>query len=81
MIIWYYLCQMKVQTLIIEYADIAIEELITYHKSDDKRYKKLKSNRTFLDDLDGVMAILRAVSNTYELSRFGKLHYEPLKYG
>ena len=69
---------MKVQTLIIEYADIAIEELITYHKSDDKRYKKLKSNRTFLDDLDGVMAILRAVSNTYELSRFGKLHYEPL---
>lgn len=72
---------MKDQTLIIEYADIAIEELITYHKSDDKRYKKLKSHRTFLDDLDGVMAILRAITNTSELSRFRKLHYEPLKYG
>lgn len=47
MIIWYYLCQMKVQTLIIEYADIAIEEVITYGKSDDKRYRKLKGNATF----------------------------------
>jgi len=81
LIIWYYLCQMKTQTLIIEYADIAIEELITYHKSDDKRYKKLKSNATFLHDLDGVMAILRAVTNTSELSWHKKLNYEPLKYG
>ena len=78
MIIWYYLCQMKGQTLIIQYSDTAIEELITYHKSDDKRYKKLKSNATFLHDLDNVMAILRAVTNTSELSKFKKLHYETL---
>lgn len=55
---------MNNHTIIIEYADIAIEELITYHKSDDKRYKKLKNNATFLHDLDGVMAILRTVTNT-----------------
>ena len=72
---------MKDQTLIIEYADIAIEELVTYHKSDDKRYKKLKSNATFLHDLDGVMAILRATTSTSDLSRHKKLNYEPLKYG
>jgi plasmid maintenance system killer protein len=72
---------MKDQTLIIEYADFAIEELITYHKSDDKRYKKLKSNATFLHDLDGVMAILRAATNTSGLSWYKKLNYEPLKYG
>lgn len=71
---------MKDQTLIIEYADIAIEELITHHKSDDKRYKKLKSNATFLRDLDSVMAILRVAANTSELSGFKKLNYEPLKH-
>lgn len=72
---------MNNHTIIIEYADIAIEELITYHNSDDKRYKKLKSNATFLHDLDGVMAILRTVTNTSELSWHKKLNYEPLKYG
>ena len=72
---------MNNHTIIIEYADIAIEELITYHKSDDKRYKKLKSNATFLNDLDCVMAILRTVTNTSELSWHKKLNYEPLKYG
>ena len=66
---------MNNHTIIIEYADIAIEELITYHKSDDKRYKKLKSNATFLHDLDGVMAILRTVTNTSELSWHKKLNY------
>jgi len=81
LIIWYYLCLMNNHTIIIEYADIAIEELITYHKSDDKRYKKLKSNATFLHDLDSVMAILRTVTNTSELSWHKKLNYEPLKYG
>ena len=54
---------MKVQTLIIEYADIAIEEVITYHKSDDKRYRKLKGNKTFWQDLDKVMARIRAATN------------------
>ncbi len=72
---------MEKKTLIIEYDDTAIEEIISYHKSDDKRYRKLKSNARFLQDLDSVMAILRAVTNTSELSKFGKLHYEPLQYG
>ena len=64
LIIWYYLCQMKTQTLIIEYADIAIEEMITYGKSDDKRYRKLKGNKTFWRNLSKVMAIIRAATNT-----------------
>ena len=32
------------QTLAIEFADDELEALIVYHKSNDKRYKKLKSN-------------------------------------
>ena len=72
---------MNRQPLIIEYEDAAIEEIIIYHKCEDKRYRKLKSNARFLRDLDIVMAILRAVTNTSELSKFGKLNYEPLQYG
>lgn len=69
---------MENERLIIEYSDEAIESLILYHKSDDKRYRKLKSNAAFLRDLDVVMAILGAVKNTSELSRFKKLNYETL---
>lgn len=72
---------MNDHTIIIEYADIAIEEVITYHKSDDKRYRKLKSNATFWRDLDKVMAIIRGAKNTSELAYYSSLHYEPLKYG
>ena len=72
---------MNKHTLIIEYGDVAIMELITYHSSDDKRYRKLKSNARFLRDLDSVMAIIRAVTNTSELSNHKKLNYEPLNYG
>lgn len=72
---------MKMKALKIEYADEAIELLIKYHKSDDKRYRKLKSNKKFLSDLDKVMSIIRMVSNTSELVHFGQLHYERLKYG
>ncbi len=71
---------MKYQTLIIEYADIAIEEVITYHKSDDKRYRKLKGNATFWRDLSKVMAIIRAATNTSDLEHYASLHYEKLKY-
>ena len=71
---------MKVQTLIIEYADIAIEEVITYGKSDDKRYRKLKGNATFWRDLSKVMAIIRAASNTSDLEHYASLHYEKLKH-
>ena len=71
---------MNSETLKIEYADEAIESLIKYHKSDDKRYRKLKSNNKFLSDLDKVMSLLRAVTNTSQLAAFGQLHYEKLKY-
>ena len=77
----YYICIMKEkQTLAIEFADEELEALILYHKSNDKRYRKLKSNATFLKDLDGVMAILRAATNTSELEFLRKLHYEKLQY-
>ena len=68
------------ETIIIEYDNVAIEELIKYHKSDDKRYRKLKGNATFWRDLDKVMAIIRAVSNTSQLSYYKSLHYERLKH-
>ena len=68
------------ETLTIEYADEAIESLVKYHKSDDKRYRKLKSNTKFLNDLDKVMSLLRVVGNTSQLAYFGQLHYEKLKY-
>ena len=71
---------MNTQTLIIEFADIAIEEVITHHKSDDKRYRKLKGNATFWRDLDKVMSIIRGTTNTSELAYFSSLHYEQLKY-
>ena len=71
---------MNTQTLIIEFADIAIEEVITHHKSDDKRYRKLKGNATFWRDLDKVMSIIRGATNTSELAYFSSLHYEQLKY-
>ena len=77
----YYICIMKEkQTLAIEFADEELEALILYHKSNDKRYRKLKSNATFLKDLDGVRAILRAATNTSELEFLRKLHYEKLQY-
>lgn len=71
---------MNSKTLIIEYADVAIEEVIIYHKSDDKRYRNLKGNKTFWQDLDKVMARIRAASNTSDLKHYTSLHYERLKY-
>lgn len=71
---------MNREGLRIEFADEELEALIINHKSNDKRYRKLKSNATFLRDLDAVMAILRAVTQTSELSKFKKLNYESLQY-
>ena len=71
---------MNDHTIIIEYADIAIEEVITYHKSDDKRYRQLRGNKTFWQDLDKVMARIRAATNTSDLEHYASLHYEKLKY-
>ena len=66
--------------LIIEFEDEAIETLIITGQSNDKRYKKLASNAPFKKDLSKVILILRSVSNTKELVRYGQLHYEALKY-
>lgn len=72
---------MKKRALIIEFADKELETLILNHKSNDKRYRKLMSNATFLRDLDVVWAILRGITHTSELAMFRKLHYETLRYG
>ena len=82
LIITLYLCsKFKFhRMLIIEYEDEAIETLIKTGKSNDKRYKKLSSNASFKRDLAKVILILRSVSNTKDLGRYGQLHYEALKY-
>lgn len=67
--------------MIIEYEDEELRILISTHNSTDKRYKKLKSNKTFLRDLDKVMLILRATKNVTGLEKYQQLHYEKLKYG
>lgn len=66
--------------MIIEYEDEELRILITAHNSTDKRYKKLKSNATFLKDLDKVMMLLRTAKSTSDLDKFHQLHYEKLKY-
>ena len=67
--------------MIIEFEDEELKILISTHNSADKRYKKLKSNKTFLRDLDKVMQILRVTKNVVGLEKFQQLHYEKLKYG
>ncbi|NLI35669.1 MAG: hypothetical protein GX416_03990 [Bacteroidales bacterium] len=64
----------------IDYSDEELKLLIENGCSTDKRYKKLKSNGTFLKDLNKVIFILRSVPNTKSLESFQSLHYEALKY-
>ncbi len=71
---------MEETILVIEYEDAELEALIIKHNSNDKRYRKLKSNASFLRDLDKVMGLLRSAHNTSELAFFKILHYEQLKY-
>ncbi len=66
--------------MVIEYETVELETLIINHKSDDKRYRKLKGNASFWRDLDKVMALLRNAHSTSELAYFKVLHYEHLKY-
>ncbi len=66
--------------MIIEFEDEELKILISTHNSTDKRYKKLKSNMTFLRDLDKVMLILRSTKNVDELGKYQQLHYEKLRY-
>lgn len=75
-----YLCAVNDQSITIEYADSSIEEVITHHTSNDKRYRKLKSNASFWRDLDKVMAIIRSVTNVSELAYYSSLNYKHLRH-
>lgn len=66
--------------MIIEFEDEELKILTSTHNSTDKRYKKLKSNMTFLRDLDKVMLILRSTKVVADLAKYQQLHYEKLKY-
>lgn len=65
----------------IEYADEAVRALIEDGASDDRRYRKLRSNAAFHRDLRKVMAVLRSVVQTTELHAYRTLSYEALKHG
>lgn len=64
----------------IEYKDEELKLFIETGKSNDKRYKKLKSNAVFMRDLRMVINLMRPVDNVKELHMFKKLNYEPLHY-
>lgn len=65
----------------IEYADEAVRALIEDGASDDRRYRKLRSNAAFHKDLRKVMAVLRSVGRATELSAYRALNYETLRHG
>lgn len=64
----------------IEYKDEELKLLIETGKSNDKRYRKLKSNATFMRDLRMVIDLIRPVDNVDELRMFKKLNYEHLRH-
>lgn len=80
LIIFLYFCTEILLYMIIEFEDEELKILISTHNSTDKRYKKLKSNMTFLRDLDKVMLILRSTKVVADLAKYQQLHYEKLKY-
>ena len=58
----------------IEYKEEELRLLIETGKINDKRYKKLKRNKTFLRDLQMVMALILPVDNVSERGQFKKLN-------
>lgn len=64
----------------IEYKDEELKLFIETGKSNDKKYKKLKSNSTFMRDLQMVINLMRPIDNVKDLQKFKKLNYEPLHY-
>lgn len=62
----------------IEYADEAVRALVEDGASDDRRYRKLRSNASFNRDLRKVIAVLRNVNRVSELRAYGALNYEAL---
>lgn len=67
-------------SMTIEYEDEEIKLLIETGRSNDKRYKKLKSNKTFIDDLVKVFGLLKDAPDTEYLKKIKSLNYEPLQH-
>jgi len=66
--------------MIIKFEDEDLEIFIETGKSEKKFYRKLSSNKTFMNDLSKVMLRLRAAINVVELSKMQALNYEKLKH-
>lgn len=64
----------------IEFVDIELENLVVRGFSNDRFYKTLSRNLTFMKDLKKVYHSFQLVSTASELSNFGTLHYEKLKH-
>lgn len=72
----------KSYTMEIDYDNEEIEAFILHGISESKRYRKFKSNRALIRDLDRVMRILLTVDSCKELENgYKALNYEPLKHG
>jgi hypothetical protein len=72
----------KSDTKEVDYENEEIEAFILYGISESKTYRKFKSNRTLIKDLDRVMRILHTVDSCKDLETgYKALNYEPLKYG
>lgn len=65
----------------IDFDNDELEGFILYGLAKGRPYSKWKSNRQLRADLDKVMKILRRVPNCQELTCYGALNYEVLKYG
>jgi len=68
----------KYNTMIVDFADNDLKELIEYGKNN--KYKKISKDKSFCSALVSVYNILLAVENTNELKQFSFLHYEKLKF-
>lgn len=72
----------KSHTMQIDYDNEEIEAFILYGISESKIYRKFKSNKALMRDLDRVMRILQTVDSCKDLEKgYKALNYEPLKYG
>ena len=79
MVIFLYFCTLKnCLTMIVDFADNDLKELIEYGKNN--KYKKISKDKNFCLALVSVYNLLVTVENTNELRQFSFLHYEKLKF-
>lgn len=62
------------------FKDKELENLYTGNRCGNKLYAKLSKNKTFMKDFVKVMDILYSAKIVTDLSVYGSLHYERLKY-